>query len=177
MKKLLLCSALLLIFVCPGQAIGRKKDIPLAPLPTAITQAKKAYLLNGQTTSAGLTKNGNELAFDALYADMKGWGKYQLVGSPSEADIVIELQYRPHLTESGGVGVYNPYSKTITTSQSEAGGADFALVFYQASTKEQLWTVSDACGSARRVKNQQKEVEKSVGRLVEDLKSRGQPGT
>ena len=56
MKKLLLCSALLLIVVCPGQAIGRKKDIPLAPLPTAITQAKKAYLLNGQTTSRFLPR-------------------------------------------------------------------------------------------------------------------------
>jgi RHS repeat-associated protein len=83
LKRLFLCSAFLLVFVCLGQAIGRKKDIPLAPLPAAVTQAKKVYLLNGQTTSRFLTKNGNELAFDDLYADMKSWGRYEIVGSPS----------------------------------------------------------------------------------------------
>jgi hypothetical protein len=152
-----------------------RKNIPEAPLPAAIVHARKAFLLNGQTTAQDLTKNGNILAFDTLYADVKSWGKYELVDSPKDADIVIELQYRPYSEGSRSFGVYNPSSNTVQTRSVTVAGADFALVIYQATSKEQLWSVSDACGFARLVKNQQKEVIKSIGRLVEGLKTRTAP--
>jgi len=152
-----------------------EKGAVLAPLPTAISQAKRVFLLNGQTTSQYLTKNGNALAFDTLYADMKGWGRYELVDSPKAADIVIELQYRPYSQGSSSFGVYNPSSKTVQTHSADTSGADFALVIYEAASKEELWSVSDACGFARFVSNQRKEVIKSIDRLVENLRSRAQP--
>ena len=152
-----------------------RKNIPEAPLPAAVAHARKVFLLNGQTTAQDLTKNGNILAFDTLYADMKSWGKYELVDSPKDADIVIELQYRPYSEGSRSFGVYNPSTNTVQTRSVAVVGADFALVIYEARSKEQLWSVSDACGSARRVKNQQKEVIKSIGRLVEGLKTRTTP--
>ena len=43
------------------------------------------------------------------------------MGSPSEADIVIELQYRPLSTGSSGYGVYNPYSKTMSNLNPRQG--------------------------------------------------------
>jgi hypothetical protein len=147
----------------------------LAPLPAAISQAKRVFLLNGQTTSQYLTKNGNALAFDTLYADIKGWGRYELVDSPKAADIVIELQYRPYSQGSSSFGVYNPSSKTVQAHSADASGADFALVIYEAASKDELWSVSDACGFARFVANQRKEVVKSIDRLVENLRSRAQP--
>jgi len=151
------------------------KDIPEAPLPTMVSNAKRVFLLNGQTTAEGLTKNGNALAFDTLYADMKNWGKYELVDSPKDADIVIELQYRPYSAGSRSFGIYNPSSNTVNTRTLTIPAADFALVLYEAKSKEQLWTVTDACGVARRVKNQQKEVIKSIGRLVGGLQARTAP--
>ena len=152
-----------------------RKNIPEAPLPAAVVHARKVFLLNGQTTSEGLTKNGNALAFDTLYADVKRWGKYELVDSPKDADIVIELQYRPYSAGSRSFGIYNPATHTVQSRSVTTPGADFALVIYEAKSKEQLWSVSDACGLARLVKNQQKEVIKSVGRLVEGLKTRTTP--
>jgi hypothetical protein len=149
-----------------------KKDIAPAPLPSEIVEAKKVYLLNGQTTSQGLTPNGNNLAFDALYSLMKEWGKFELVGSPKNADIVIELQYRPYSGRSKSFTTYNTYTHTSQTISGTGGGADFAIVIYDANSKEQLWTFSDACGSAYIVSNQRKEVVLSVGRLVEQLKQR-----
>jgi hypothetical protein len=177
-----LCSAVLLSrLLLPPIALAQEKTtrkrIPEAPLPAALVNAKKVFLLNGQTTSQGLTKNGNALAFDALYDDMKGWGKYELVDSPKDADIVMELQYRPHSEGSRSFGAYNPRTHTAQSDSVEIPSADFAIVLllHDAKSKEQLWSVSDACGVARLVKNQQKEVIKSIGRLVERLKARTTP--
>ncbi|HEY1903275.1 MAG TPA: hypothetical protein VGG56_12625 [Terracidiphilus sp.] len=161
-----------LLTLCVSTALSQSKHLALAPLPAAVAHAKKVYLLNGQTTSQYLTKNGNELAFESLYADMKSWGRYELVDSPKAADIVIELQYRPYANGSTSYGVYNPSSKTISGESSDSGGADFAIVIYDAASKEQLWSASDACGFARFVGNQRKEVMKSIARLVDNLKSR-----
>jgi hypothetical protein len=152
-----------------------RKNVPEAPLPAAIVHARKAFLLNGQTTAQDLTKNGNMLAFDTLFADVKSWGKYELVDSPRDAEIVIELQYRPYSEGSRSFGVYNPSSNTVQTHSVAMAGADFALVIYEAASKEPLWSVSDACGSARSARNQQKEVIKSIDRLVEGLKTRTTP--
>jgi hypothetical protein len=166
--------------LCPPVALAKtttRKDIPEAPLSAVIANAKKVFLLDGQTNSQYLTKNGNALAFDTLYAGMKSWGKYELVDSPKDADIVIELQYRPY--SEGSRSYYNAFTKTVQTR--DAFGADFALVIYDAKSKEQLWSTTDDCGAARRVSNQQKEVIKSVGRLIDSLKARtavgSMPGT
>jgi hypothetical protein len=52
---------------------------PVAPLPAVISTANKIFFSNG---------GGSNLAFDAFYAAMKDWGRYQIVGSPDEADLV-----------------------------------------------------------------------------------------
>lgn len=88
---------------------------------------------------------------------------------------MIELQYRPYSEGARSFGVYNPSTQTVQTHSVTRFGADFALVIYEAKSKEQLWSVSDACGLARSVKNQQKEVIKSIGRLVEGLNARTTP--
>lgn len=177
MKQPALVLTLLLI-LCPTYRsvaypqLKSAKNIPVAPLPSAVSHAKRVYLLDGQTTSQYLTKNGNALAFDTLYADMKDWGKYEIVDSPKTADIVVELQYRPYSDGSRSYGVYNSSSKTVQTYDADSAGADFALVIYDAASRGQLWSASDQVGFARFVSNQRKEVVKSIGRLVEDLKSR-----
>jgi hypothetical protein len=62
-----------------------RKDIPLAPLPQVILTAHTVFLSNG---------GGSDLAFDAFYSEMKKWGKYQIVGSPDDAELIVELSYK-----------------------------------------------------------------------------------
>jgi len=50
----------------------RRKDVPPAPLPSAVVNAKKVFLTNG---------GGSDLAYDAFYSEMKQWGNYKIVGS------------------------------------------------------------------------------------------------
>jgi hypothetical protein len=63
----------------------RRKDVPIAPLPSIIVNAQKVFLTNG---------GGSNLAYDAFYSEMKKWGKYQIVGTPDDADLIVELAYR-----------------------------------------------------------------------------------
>jgi hypothetical protein len=153
----------LLVSTCPGLNAKSKKDIPLAPLPAAIINAKKAFLTNG---------GGSDLAYDAFYAKMKEWGKYEVVGSPEEADLIIELAYR---VEHGGTRVWsstNTYDGTTQVHSAQIVDPQLFLTIYDAKSKDSLWSTIDHRRLARREKNREKETINSAERLVEELQTR-----
>jgi len=47
-----------------------RKDVPPAPLPSIVINARKVFLTNG---------GGSDLAYDTFYSEMKNWGKYDKV--------------------------------------------------------------------------------------------------
>jgi hypothetical protein len=100
----------LLIVALSLTAFAKKKEFPAAPLPAAVTNAKTVFLVNG---------GGSSLAFDAFYAAMKDWGKYQIVGSPEAADLVITLNYWVEKNGSSAVPVTNTYTGQTTYYSSE----------------------------------------------------------
>jgi hypothetical protein len=166
MRKVIV--ACLLIWGLPYYAFGvskHRKDIPEAPLPGIIQQATAAFVVNGGG-------NGNELAFDAFYASIKQWGKYQMAGKPADAQIIIELDYR--IVDEGtrvwsSTNTYNGrtqvYSRRVTDPQ-------LILTIYDAATKDLLWSTTDHRRLARLEKNKEKETINSAERLVEDLRTR-----
>jgi hypothetical protein len=101
--QLALVTILLSSFVTIAQK--NNYDVPVAPLPAVIVNAKKVFLSNG---------GGSNLAYDAFYSDMKDWGKYQIVGSPDEADLIIELAYR---VEDKGTRVWSTTNTYNNTTQ------------------------------------------------------------
>lgn len=160
MKNTVLILFVLLSF---GALAKSKKDIPQAPLPAVITNAKKVFLANG---------GGSNLAYDTFYADMKQWGKYQIVGSPEEADLIVELKY---WTEHDGTAVSsytNTYTGRTDISSSEIVDPQLKITIYDAKSKNSLWSAIDHRQLARREKNREKETIKSAERLVEQLKTR-----
>jgi hypothetical protein len=163
MRKLT-ALAFLCIFVSAFAIAGKnRKDIPPAPLPAVIVNARKVFLTNG---------GGSDLAYDAFYSQMKGWGKYQLVGSPDEADLIIELAYR---VEHGGTRVWsstNSYDGTTQVHSAQIVDPQLVLMIYDAKSKNSLWSTIDHRRLAHRQKNREKETINSAERLVEELKSR-----
>jgi hypothetical protein len=143
-----------------------RKDVPVAPLPALIAAAKKIFLSNG---------GGSNLAYDAFYAGMKDWGRYEIVGSPDEAELIVELAYR---VEHGGTRVWsttNTYDNSTQVHSSQIVDPQVVLTIYDAKTKNQLWAETDHRRLARREKNREKETVNSAQRLVEDLKARVGP--
>lgn len=160
-RTALVCLSILL---SPYAMAGkRRRDVPPAPLPAVIVNAQKVFLTNG---------GGSDLAYDAFYSEMKRWGKYQIVGSPDEADLIIELAYR---VEHGGTRVWsstNSYDGTTQVHSAQIVDPQLVLTIYDAKSKNSLWSTIDHRRLARRQKNREKETVNSAERMVEELKTR-----
>jgi hypothetical protein len=161
MRKLV---AFLCVFIAlSGYAAKNRKEVPPAPLPAVVVNAKKIFLTNG---------GGSNLAYDAFYSEMKQWGKYDIVGSPEEADLIVELAYR---VERGGTRVWsssNTYDGTTQVHSAQIVDPQLTLTIFDAKTKNSLWSEVDHRRLARREKNREKETVNSADRLVQDLKAR-----
>ncbi len=154
-----------LLALTPQLAAGQRsrKDIPAAPLPSAIVKAQKVFLSNG---------GGSDLAYDAFYSAMKNWGKYQIAGSPDDADLIVELAYR---VVDRGTRVWsstNTYNGVTDIHSREITDPQLVLTIYDAKTKNSLWLTIDHRRLARREKNREKETINSAERLVGELKTR-----
>lgn len=166
MRKLTLAFAVL--FLIPAIQAKTRKDIPSAPLPEIIVNAHRVFLSNG---------GGSDLAYDAFYAEMRQWGKYQIVGSPDLAELIIELSYQ---VEDLGTRVWsstNTYNNTTQVHSREIIDPKLTLTIYDAKTKNSLWSTVDHRRLARFEKNREKEMINSADRLVEELRLRSQPST
>jgi hypothetical protein len=161
MRKLV---AFLCVFIAlSAYAAKNRKEVPPAPLPAVVVNAKKIFLTNG---------GGSNLAYDAFYSEMKQWGKYDIVGSPEEADLIVELAYR---VEHGGTRVWsssNTYDGTTQVHSAQIVDPQLTLTIFDAKTKNSLWSEVDHRRLARREKNREKETVNSADRLVQDLKAR-----
>jgi len=153
------------ILLSSGQAGAKDKKtvVPVAPLPAVIVNAKKIFLSNG---------GGSNLAYDAFYSKVKEWGRYEIVGSPEEADLIVELSYR---VEDKGTRVWsstNTYNNTTQVHSAQITDPQLILTIYDAKTKNSLWSETDHRRLARQEKNREKETVNSAQRLVDDLKTR-----
>jgi len=158
-----LLTSLCLLVSLSAFAARSRKDVPPAPLPTVVINAKKIFLTNG---------GGSNLAYDSFYSEMKQWGKYEIVGSPEEADLIIEIAYR---VEHGGTRVWsstNTYDGSTQVHSAQIIDPLLTLTIFDAKTKNSLWSEVDHRRLARRQKNREKETINSADRLVEDLKTR-----
>jgi hypothetical protein len=145
MKRLIVIFGVL-IATLPLYSKNRK-DVPLAPLPTVITNAKKVFLTNG---------GGSNLAYDSFYSEMKKWGKYEIAGSPDEADLIIELAYR---VEDGGTRIWsstNTYNGATQIHSTHRVDPQLVLTIYDAKSKQSVWAAIDHRRLARREKNREK---------------------
>ncbi len=159
-----LTAVAILFLLAPVTATARaRKDVPAAPLPDSIAKAHKVFLTNG---------GGSELAFDEFYAQMKQWGRFSIVGSPADAEIIIQLQYavidkgpRIHSTT-------DTYTNQTTVHSRELTDPQLTLNIYDSATKSLLWSDTDHRRLARREKNREKETILSADRIVEQLRQR-----
>lgn len=157
---------LCVLVLVPALQAKTRKDVPAAPLPEAIARAHKVFLSNG---------GGSDLAYDAFYAEMKRWGRYQIVGSPDDAELIVELSYH---VDDLGTRVWssvNTYNNTTQVHSRQITDPKLILTIYDARTKNSLWSTVDHRRLAHLEKNREKEMINSAERLVDELKVRDAP--
>ena len=73
-----------------------KKSVPNAPIPPQILAAKRIFVANAgedETVPEQRTFSGGpDRAYNQFYDAIKNWDRYQIVSSPSEADLIFELE-------------------------------------------------------------------------------------
>lgn len=125
-----LCSAILW-----GTTAVAQTAWPAAPVPAALTSAKSIFLSNAGA-DAGLFPEpftgDPSRGYNELYGALKQSGKYQLVGDPSQADLVLELRLEAP----------NGPSRPDKMQGASDPLPEFRLVVYDAKTHYVLWALS-----------------------------------
>lgn len=71
--------------------------VPPAPIPTQIATAKKIFIANAggdeRSFEDPIFNGGPDRTYNQFYAAMKSAGRFELVGSPAEADLIFEIQF------------------------------------------------------------------------------------
>ena len=100
-------SVVLLIALLLSSAIAQQSPRPpaAAPVPPQITAAQKVFVSNAGGESfenvidATVFNGGPDRPYNEFYAALKDWGHYELVSSPADADLVLEVSWQ--LTDTG----------------------------------------------------------------------------
>jgi len=101
-----------------------------APIPTQIATAHSVFLSNlGADANFPIDSTS---VYNAVYNDLQAWGRYQLVGSPEQADLVLQLHdLSTYTTYTGNHG------STYTINN-----PSFQLAIVDAKSNVTLWTIS-----------------------------------
>jgi hypothetical protein len=132
---------------------------PNAPIPAPILAAKKVFISNA-TGETVLPPGNPDLTYNEFYSAMNSWGRYQLVGSPAEADLVFEIR----LTSIVGT------TRVIQGSGGTGQDFQFRLVIFDSKSHVVLWAFSQSIpSSTNKTKNSQL-FDQTMLTLVNDLK-------
>jgi hypothetical protein len=161
----------------PPQTSGEQKNAEakshaaLVSPSARLAAAKTAYMKNAA---------GSEIPFNVISAGIDGWGRFQMVGSPSEADVVIEV-YSPddeHASSSStsaktkvGAG---RMSEPAAASSSNTDGP-IRLVVSDPRTHLALWTATEQPKGAFRQRAHDEHIIEAAQRLLAKFHDRLEP--
>jgi len=174
MKRGIVCVVVAIAWVAvPNLRAQNKKELLPAPLPSQIYTAKKVFVSNGGDETLGDYSGGPDRAYNQLYTALKGWGRYELVAVPADAELVFEISFASrvlgeNISGGGGTPVSN---KTFRDTQ-------FRLTIVDLKTHVLLWTYIEHVQGALLQGNRDKNFDLAMAALVNDIKNvAGQPAT
>ena len=152
----------------PVLAVAQPKQPPSAPVPSQILAAKKVFVTNAGADAGAYPvaafSGKPERAYNNFYAAMKTWGHYQLVGAPSDADLLIEIQF---------ILRWGPVLRGDTASLD----AQFRVVIRDPKTQAMLWAMTEQVESAVLQGNRDKNFDQALARLETNLEQLTAPST
>ncbi|MGA2377488.1 MAG: hypothetical protein ABSF72_18395 [Candidatus Sulfotelmatobacter sp.] len=149
-------AVLAFVQVVTGQ---QSKGEPPAPVPAQIAAAQKVFISNagGATLETVLDETifhgGPDRPYNQFYAAMKSWNRYELVSSPSDSDLVLEISWG--LTDSG--------LRLPVLGQ-------LRLVVIDPKTHITLWNITEYVQGALLLGNRDKNFDQAMNTVVARLK-------
>jgi hypothetical protein len=145
-------------------AVQKSKLAPSAPIPSMILSAKKVFVANGggdESLFGPQYTGGPDRLYDEFYGGVKSLGRYELVGSPEDADLVFEIRLtvmQPQRSEPLG-GDYN-----------QAYDSQFQLAIRDVKTHVILWGLTEHAQTAVLQGNRDKNFEQALAAILLELR-------
>jgi hypothetical protein len=145
-------AILLFSFLSFLPALGAESKDSGAPIPTQIATAKTAFLSN----ACALDYNSCRKAYNEIYEGLQKWGKYKLVGTTEDADLVLELHYAP--------------------AEAPSAQIPFRIVILDAHNQFKLWTINEPIDYSFTAAKSASTLGDAVQRVLADFKVIAAPG-
>jgi hypothetical protein len=100
-----LVTAGILLALASGLGAQQSKLPPAAPVPDQIGAAQKVFISNAGGESFEnviddtVFSGGPDRPYNEFYSALKSWGRYEIVWSPENADLILEISW--NLTDTG----------------------------------------------------------------------------
>jgi hypothetical protein len=158
-RNVVFCFSLAALQISFSMAQGKQSPVPSAPIPAQILAAKKAFIANAggdeMPNNYPRFSGGPDRAYSEFYAAVKSWGRFQIVGSPAEADLLLDVRQ----SVSGGPG---PGSSLIP---------QFRLKIRDARTNALLWGFAIDGEFGLGQGESDRNFDQAVNRLVTELRT------
>lgn len=158
-------NGILMLAATLGCVAQKASTPPAAPVPVLITSAKKIFIANmgADNFSQNAFKKLQDPArpYNAFYAEMKNWNRYEIVDSPNDAELIFEIGFSAPIVQEG--------SSTVTY------GPEFNLAIVDAKTHVRLWTLAGPVDGAFRKATFEKNLQEGMSLLMDDLKKLSTP--
>lgn len=128
------------------------KEASPAPLPAQIISAKKVFIANAGQESNPLQprlSGGIDRTYNQFYSARKTWGRYEIVNSPADCDLVFEIRF----------------------SSSPADESRFRLRTLDPKTRIALWAFTEQVKFGGLQGYHDKDIDQALGKVVDDVKN------
>ena len=159
-KPLAFCLTVAIAGLVQTLSAQQPKGPAPAPVPAQIAAAQKVFISNAGGASLETVidetvfNGGPDRPYNEFYASMKNWGRYELVSSPADADLVLEISWV--LTDTG--------LRLPVLGQ-------LRLVVIDPKTHVTLWNITEYVRGALLLGNRDKNFDQAMNTVVARLKA------
>ena len=163
--KTLIVGTVLAISLLTRFAAGQGKQVPLTPIPTQITTARRVFIANAggdeRWHEDPQFTGGPDRAYNQFYTAIKSSRRYELVGSPAEADLIFEIAFLVPTAE--------PRASRDGVGEGPAFDPQFRLTIRDPRSSVLLWGFTEHVQWAILRSNRDKNFDEAFMRTVADV--------
>jgi hypothetical protein len=146
--------AFLFLIGLVGTSFAATKDPVPAPIPTQVRSARKIFIANGGNFVTGWDNLPRDIAYNVFYAGIKDWGRFELVPSPAEAELIFQIQF-----------------VDATGNANAPSTRQLRLLIIEPKGNITLWGVAEKCGFALLDSNKRHDFDAGMAALLSNLKT------
>ena len=158
-------SLLILLLQVSVLTAKQAKLAPTVPLPRQILAAKKVFIANAggdeRWYDDPIFNGGPERVFDEFYAAVKAGGRYEIVDTPADGDLLFEIGLTAPMVSGVGARGDSPAVKPYDPQ--------FRLAIRDPKTNALLWAFTEHVQWAILQRNRDKNFDQTLARIVRDL--------